>query len=153
MDDVRLRTEIDFNLPMCSLWYGAGCDRSNHLEGFTPPVRFRAYILGLAFRTHPYTRVPYLRGTSAYSHSIRAPSSRIFQRPGKDLVEGVASIYAVLKDRKAPFLESVRVRPVPGNSSKNVNPRGLMEPRFMMVPARLPKERLELAKIHKILPH
>jgi hypothetical protein len=28
-----------------------------------------------------------------------------------------------------------------------------MEPRFMMVPARLPKERLELAKIHKILPH
>jgi ABC-type glycerol-3-phosphate transport system substrate-binding protein len=59
---------------------------------------------------------------------------------------GVASIYAVLKDRKAPFLESVRVRPVPGNSSKNVNPRGHIDPRFMMVPARLPKERLELAK-------
>jgi len=24
LDDVRLRTEIDFNLPVRSLWYGAG---------------------------------------------------------------------------------------------------------------------------------
>jgi hypothetical protein len=32
VDDVRLRAEIDFNLPICSLWYGAGYDRSNQLE-------------------------------------------------------------------------------------------------------------------------
>ncbi|MEM3771675.1 MAG: ABC transporter substrate-binding protein [Candidatus Micrarchaeia archaeon] len=59
---------------------------------------------------------------------------------------GIASIYAVLKDRKAPFLDAVRIFPVPGNSKKNVKPRGHIDPRFMLVPARLPKERLDLAK-------
>ncbi|MEM3429457.1 MAG: ABC transporter substrate-binding protein [Candidatus Bathyarchaeia archaeon] len=59
---------------------------------------------------------------------------------------GIASIYAVLKDRKAPFLDSTITLPVPGNASKNVKPQGAIDPRFMMIPAGLPKERIELAK-------
>ncbi|MGQ9543508.1 MAG: ABC transporter substrate-binding protein [Candidatus Bathyarchaeia archaeon] len=59
---------------------------------------------------------------------------------------GIASIYAVLKDRKAPFLDSTITLPCPGNSQKNVKPEAVIDPRFMMIPAGLPKERAELAK-------
>jgi len=59
---------------------------------------------------------------------------------------GIASIYAVMVDRNTPHLKDTITLPWPGNKEKNVKPAAVIDPRFVMVPAGLPKDRIDMAK-------